>query len=82
MGPIHPHLTDSIKRSAEKKKKAGGEGEGRVTPDSRAKVGENELFDMAAEVNHIVLYKIREGGSRGWGGGGQLHHCCTSTFIS
>lgn len=34
-----------------------------VTPDSRLKVDESELFDMAAEVNLIVLYKIREGES-------------------
>lgn len=36
-----------------------------VTPDSRLKLGESELFDMAVEVNLIVLYKIREGESGG-----------------
>lgn len=34
-----------------------------LTPDSRLKLGESEVFDMAAEVNLIVLYKIREGES-------------------
>lgn len=34
-----------------------------VTPDSRLKLGESKLFDMAVEVNLIVLYKIREGES-------------------
>lgn len=57
MGPIHPHLTDSIKRSVQRER------EKMVTPDSRLKVDESELFDMAVEVNLIVLYKIREGKS-------------------
>lgn len=58
MGPIHPHLTDSIKRSVEKRGRGG-----MLTPESRLKLGESEVFDMAVEVNLIVLYKIREGES-------------------
>lgn len=34
-----------------------------ATPDSRPKLGESELFDMAAGVNLIVLYKIGAGES-------------------